>query len=278
MKLLIDSGATKTDFFLKTKNLDIHPFQSDGINVNYVDDEYIESQFKSFINQLHEIDYQTINKIRYYGAGCFNKLNAHRVHLILTRLFPHAKIEVYSDLMAVCHALLNDQPGYVGILGTGAASCFYDGAEIVDKAPSLGYLLGDEGSGSHLGKIFLTSFLKGEISKPINAEFEAFFNLSHDMVIPKLYHENQPQKFLSSIPPFLFEHIDNKEIFSLVFQSFNQFFVNQKHYYKREEISWNISGSVGYYFADILQQAASFNHMTINRIIKSPLTELIDRF
>ncbi len=278
MKLLIDSGATKTDFFLKTQNNDIHKFQSDGINVNYVDDDFIKNQFIKFVNQLQHIDYIDINEIRYYGAGCLNKINADRIHQILIRLFPDTQIAVYSDLLAVCHALIDDQPGYVGILGTGAASCYYDGIEIIDKAPSLGYILGDEGSGSHLGKIFLTAYLKEEISKPVATEFETFFNLSREMVIPKLYKENQPQKFLSSIPPFLIKNIEHNEIYSLVFESFNQFFVHQKNYYKKEEISWNISGSVGFYFADLLNQSAKYNNMTINKIIKSPLNELIEKF
>lgn len=278
MKLLIDSGATKTDFFLKTQNNDIHKFQSDGINVNYVDDDFIKNQFIKYKNQLQDIDYKDIKVIRYYGAGCLNKINADRIHQILISLFPNTQITVYSDLLAVCHALLDDQPGYVGILGTGAASCYYDGKEIIEKAPSLGYILGDEGSGSHLGKIFLTAYLKEGISKPLATEFETFFNLSREMVIPKLYTENQPQKFLSSIPPFLFENIDKQEISNLVLNSFNQFFVHQKNYYKKEEISWNISGSVGFYFADLLNQSAKYNNMTINKIIKSPLNELIEKF
>ena len=93
MKLLIDSGATKTDFFLKTQHHEIIKFQCDGINVNYVDDPYIETQFKNFINQLHNIDYKHISKIKYYGAGCLNKINANRVLQILTRLFENAKVQ-----------------------------------------------------------------------------------------------------------------------------------------------------------------------------------------
>lgn len=277
MKLLIDSGATKTDFFLKTQNHEIHKFQSEGINVNYVTDDFIQNQFVKFIKNLQNINYHDITEIKYYGAGCFNKINANRVFQILIHLFPDSKIDVYSDLLAVCHALLNNQPGFVGILGTGAASCYYNGSEIMDKAPSLGYILGDEGSGSHLGKSFITSYLKEEISKPLSAEFEAFFKLTHEMVIPKLYNENHPQHFLSSIPPFLFKHIENEEIHNLVLQSFNQYFVNQKQYFKKENISWNISGSIGFHFAAILHQSATLNNMTINKIIKSPLNELIDK-
>ncbi len=277
MKLLIDSGATKTDFFLKTQNQEIHKFQSEGINVNYVSDDFIQNQFNIFIKNLHNINYKDITEIKYYGAGCLNKINANRVFQILIQLFPDTQINVYSDLVAVCHALLDHQPGFVGILGTGAASCYYDGSEIIDKAPSLGYILGDEGSGSHLGKAFITSYLKEEISKSISSEFEAFFKLTREMVIPKLYKDNHSQQFLSSIPTFLIKHIENEEIHNLVLQSFNQFFYNQKQYFKKENISWNISGSVGYHFADILHQSANQNDMTVNKIIKSPLNELIDK-
>lgn len=276
MRLLIDSGATKTEFLLKREDNKITRFLSDGINVNYVSDEFIFSQIMHFISALDDINYREIQHITYYGAGCLNPLNSQRVISILESIFPNTTIRVYSDLMAVCHALCGTEPGYIGILGTGAASCKYDGKEIVDRAPSLGYILGDEGSGTHLGKLFLQHYLKGTLPDKVAQHFEDHFNLVPDMVIPRLYRGNNPQTFLSSIPIFLAKEIQNAEISNLILDAFNIYFINQKNYYKAESIAWNISGSIGFYFSDLLKESAQMNGMTINQIIQSPLHKLID--
>lgn len=276
MKLLIDSGATKTEFLLKRDEDKITRFLSDGINVNYVSDEFIFSQIMHFISALDDINYREIQHITYYGAGCLNPHNSQRVRSVLESIFPNITIHVYSDLMAVCHALCGTESGYIGILGTGTASCKYDGREIVDKAPSLGYILGDEGSGTYLGKLFLQHYLKGALPSEVAQHFEDHFDLLPEMVIPKLYQGNNPQTFLSSIPIFLSKEVQNEEISNLILDAFNSFFINQKSYYKAESITWNISGSIGFHFSDFLKESAQLNNMTISQIIQSPLQKLID--
>lgn len=277
MKLYIDSGATKTEFILKGNDNSIYQFHTAGINVNYVDDPFIRDQFILFIDHIKPIDFLQISEIRYYGAGCFNLKNGERVREIILSLFPHARIGVYSDLMAVCHALCGNEPGYVGILGTGAASCHYDGNEIIDKAPSLGYLLGDEGSGTYLGKVFLQHYLKGMLSKEIGQHFEDYYQLTSDMVIPQLYRNGNPQTLMASIPVFMAQEINSKEISNIIFNAFDLFLNIQKEYYQKEIMEWYFSGSIGFYFHDILEKAANKNNMIIKKIVQSPLKSLIEK-
>ena len=48
-------------------------------------------------------------------------------------------------------------PGIACILGTGSNTCLYDGEDVTDNVTNLGFMLGDEGSGSHLGKAFFVA-------------------------------------------------------------------------------------------------------------------------
>ncbi len=60
--------------------------------------------------------------------------------------------------LLLAELLLGDEPGFAAILGTGTNSCLYDGNDITLNIDSLGYFLGDEGSGCFIGKrIFLTT-------------------------------------------------------------------------------------------------------------------------
>ena len=137
MKLLIDSGATKSEFFLLNGDLIAHHFITKGINANYSEDQHILDVFKLFIESLDVILIPEIHKIVYYGAGCLSEVNSKRVERLLYQVFGEKDIEVYSDLIAVCHALCGKEAGHIAILGTGSASCYYDGKQITDRAPSL---------------------------------------------------------------------------------------------------------------------------------------------
>jgi glucosamine kinase len=278
MNLLIDSGATKTEFLVVQQGTPFFRFYNSGINVNYADDDYIIKQINQFKFEFEKHHQSIFNRIRYYGAGCFNPSNGKRVSTILQALFPNSHIEVFSDLLAVCHALYSNGSGYAGILGTGAAGCFYNGSEITQIAPSLGYLLGDEGSGSFIGKLFLQKYLKGILDTDLCLTFENEFQVTKNVVIHKLYREGNPQTFMSSIAPFIHKNEDHDEIKCLIIENFNQFFDYQLNYINDRTIIWKFSGSIAYHFAPFLHQSADKFGIIISKIIKSPLFELIEQF
>lgn len=80
-------------------------------------------------------------------------------------------VEVYSDLLGAARGLCGHHEGVACILGTGSNSCLYDGEKIVQNTPALGYILGDEGGGAVLGRMFLNALLKGRLD---NAVADAF--------------------------------------------------------------------------------------------------------
>jgi N-acetylglucosamine kinase-like BadF-type ATPase len=276
MHLLVDAGATKTTFVMLGGEA---PFrcQSAGINANYTPEADIlriladaVSQFPKGVN-IHEIDY--------YGAGCATPQNAFRMEGYLRMYFPTSDIRVWSDLMAACHALAGGNEAIVCILGTGAASCHYDGREMVHRAPSLGWLLGDEGSGTHLGKCLLTSYLSDALPHPIREAFEKRYHLNRELILHKLYQEPKPNLFMSQFAPFLNEYRDDPTIRKLVTTAFENFFAKQKSYYPDcDNLPWHFTGSVAAHFEELLREAATNSECTVGEIAGDPMEKLIQNY
>jgi N-acetylglucosamine kinase-like BadF-type ATPase len=277
MKLFIDSGATKSEFLVVEQEKILFRFITSGINANYCDDFYIQNILIQFKTSFEKEFSSPIDSVRYYGAGCMNSANSERVSRIIKELFPHCKVEVFSDILAVCHALYGTESGYAGILGTGSVGCFYNGKEIVEIAPSLGYLLGDEGSGFYLGKLFLQDYLKGLWSDHILNAFEKEFECNRNMVVRKIYRDGNPQHWISSIAPFIEKMEGSEEIQSLILLNFDLFFEHQLSYLKNGASLWRISGSIGFHFAPFVLKSAQKHGILIDKIIKSPLEKIIEQ-
>ena len=271
--LLVDAGATKSTFVVLGGEV---PFRCKcaGINANYTPEADILRILADAVSQFpKEI---TISVIDYYGAGCATPQNAFRMEGYLRMYFPTADIRVWSDLMAACHALAGGREAIVCILGTGAASCHYDGREMVHRAPSLGWLLGDEGSGTHLGKCLLTAYLSETLPHPVRTAFEERYHLNRDLILHKLYQEPQPNLFMSQFAPFLNDYRDEPTIRQLVTNAFKTFFDKQKSYYPCcDGLPWHFTGSVAAHFEAMLRKAAENAGCVIGEIAGDPMERLI---
>lgn len=271
--LLIDAGGTKTAFALLYDEK-VFRCQGAGINANYTPEADILRILAEAAPQFpKEI---TISEIDYYGAGCATPQNAMRMESYLRMFFPTADIRVWSDLMAACHALADGREAIVCILGTGAASCHYDGREMIHRAPSLGWMLGDEGSGTHLGKHLITGYLSGTLPQPVCAAFEERYRLNRELVLHKLYQEPKPNLFLSQFAPFLKEHIAEPAIRQIVTEAFTAFFMKQKsHYPGCNGLPWHFTGSVAAHFEEALREAAKAAGCEIGEIAGDPMERLL---
>lgn len=271
--LLVDAGATKTAFALLHDG-NVFRCQCDGINANYTPEADILRILGEAVPQFPKD--VTVCEIDYYGAGCATPQNALRMEGYLRLYFPSADIRVWSDLMAACHALAGRREAIVCILGTGAASCRYDGREMVSRAPSLGWLLGDEGSGTHLGKCLLTAYLSDTLPHPLREAFEERFHLNRELVLHKLYQEPQPNLFMSQFAPFLKENLSEPSVRQIVTNAFGTFFAKQKSYYPGcDALPWHFTGSVAAHFGEVLCEAAATAGCEIGEIAGNPMDVLI---
>lgn len=273
-KIIIDAGATKTAFAVVRDGIVLCEHTGKGINPNYTSDKDIFQVMETFV--CSESEYATADEVFYYGAGCASLENAGRMGCLLQSFFPESKIHVYSDLMAVCHALSRGRRSIVGILGTGAATCLFDGTYVENRAPSLGYMLGDEGSGTNLGKRLLTAYLRGQLSPELESMLMKIYNVSFSDVIHCLYRESEPNRFMASFAPFVRNHLDDPLVRKLAIDAFRDFFSIQKSYYEEAEtLEWNLSGSVAYHFQEIVREAADHEHCRVGEIIEAPLPLLV---
>ncbi len=154
--LIADSGATKAEWCL-LENGKKKTYFTQGISPYFLSGEEIAELVRQELSfRLKKV---TVDQLFYYGTGCAAPENALRVKKALRQVFPGAKVDVQTDLMAAARAACGRGKGVVCILGTGSNSCYYNGRAIVKNSPGLGYVLGDEGSGAYLGKKVIQYYL-----------------------------------------------------------------------------------------------------------------------
>jgi len=276
--LLVDAGATKTAFTLIGDRKVQCQHTARGINPNYTPHDEIHTIFADFVTRHPEA--KATHHIIYYGSGCASPANADTLQNIISQYFTADHIDVFSDLMAVCHALSRGQRSVCGIIGTGAATCLFDGQTIQHIAPSLGYMLGDEGSGTNLGKRLIISYLQNTLPNELRNPLSAQFQLTPETVIQRIYREPEPNRFMASLAPFVQQNLSHPFLNKLAFNAFRDFFNTQKKAYgpESEMLQWHLNGSVAYHFADLIREAATAEHCLVGKIIDSPMNSLIDYY
>jgi len=309
-KLIADSGSTKTDWSLVDEQGNVvMTCKTQGISPVHMQDEEVLRVLKSEL-----ILPEQPTEIYFYGSGVTEAMKP-RMKSLLQQAFPGAKVDAESDMLGAARALFGKKPGIACILGTGANSCLYDGEHIVMNTPPLGYILGDEGSGAVLGKLFLNGILKGALPTSLKNKYLAGAGLDYPAIINKVYREPLANRFLASICPFISQQISEgekyengtdelneaMELYRIVLGNFNNFYQNNLVPYLKyvkaslEDISqlepgvkaWDSSlgenmptlgfvGSIAHYFESPLRNVMEDeHHLKITKILKAPMQGLI---
>jgi N-acetylglucosamine kinase-like BadF-type ATPase len=272
--LIADSGSTKTDWCLITKGKKPLRFSTQGINPYLQGKEAIAEMLSKEIpwdNEKYKAD-----KLSYFGAGAANPAKQSFLEEILKNHFKIKKTEVQGDIVAAARALCGDKKGIVCILGTGSASCFYNGKKITEQRPSLGYIAGDEGGGNYLGKRILQYYAYETFDAELRMDFEMRFGNDIRAIINKLYHEPNPNRYLASFVTLLKDNRGHYMVENIIEDCINDFFHTSilKH-----RNSWNLplyfSGSVAFEFRDVVENICNQYELELGNIIKSPMDGLI---
>ena len=273
MILVADSGSTNTNWVIIEGNKIISSFITNGFNPYFTKSEEIYKELK--IKTPKDINVNSISDIYFYGSGCSSpELNSIILNG-LNQFFPDSDIEINHDLLAAARALFMQDSGIVIILGTGANTCLFDGEKIVKNIPSLGYILGDEGGGDYLGKLFITEFLYGNLPENIHHDFLKKYELTNDQIMHKVYKEPNPNRFLASFCEFILEHSKDENMNTLVKKSFSDLFINHITKYENyNNFKIRVTGSIGFYFQNQLKEVAKEFNAHIDLIEKNPITRL----
>ena len=273
MILIADSGSTKTDWCLLGKDGYRKDIATKGMNPYQQSEEELSTEVATaLVPQLPE---GPIDEVYFYGAGCiYDKIPLmQRVlnrHLTITTV-----CEVSSDMLAVARGLCKHEPGIACILGTGSNSCFYDGNEITQNVSSLGFILGDEGSGSVMGKLFISDLFKNQLGEELKQEFQQQTGFDAGQIIENVYRKPYPNRFLASFAPFIKAHLNNPKVHQLVINNFLAFFRRNVMQYDYLNHPVHLCGSIAWHFKDTLLDAAQQTGIYIGSIEKSPLEGLV---
>ena len=271
MKLIADSGGTKTDWVLTDETGIVQRVQTQGINPFHQSEEDI-------LAILHEVNchLSTLNcQLSFYGSGVRPELEPVVVSLLLKAFPLAATVEAHSDLLGAARAVCGCAEGIACILGTGANSGLYDGRQIVRNTPPLGYVLGDEGSGAVLGIRFLNALYKGFMPSVLVSEFEKDMSMNVAEVIARVYRQPMANRFLASLSPFISRHLDNPQVRQLVVDNFRDFFRRNLVQYQRQDLPVGFVGSIAWHYAEQLKEAAASEGFRVGQILQSPMDGLI---
>lgn len=273
MILIADSGSTKTSWRLTDNQCVISDIRSAGINPYFQSEEEISKEIAAVVPHLKAGVHQ-VEAIWFYGAGCaFDKIEV--VRNAIRKHFKTPQIEVGSDLLGAARGLCGQEAGIACILGTGSNSCFYNGSEIEQHVPPLGFILGDEGSGAVLGKHFVGDLLKDRLPATLKDQFLTQLGLTPAQIMDNVYRQPFPNRFLADLSPFLAQHIHEPEIHDLVFTGFRSFFERNVKKYDYKNYRTNVTGSIAYHYKEILLEAATASDVSIGHIMQSPIEGLV---
>jgi N-acetylglucosamine kinase-like BadF-type ATPase len=273
MFLVADSGSSKADWILTLSDTETIPFRTSGINPFFLSEKEIIKIFQN----TPEIQPYTdqVKEIYFFGAGCSSPDRREHISNALSKIFKNAFVSVDIDIIASIYATAGNSKGICCIIGTGSNITYFDGSKIHESKHGLGYILGDEGSGTWLGKQLITSFLYGKMPADLSDSFNKNYKIDKESIIKHVYQQPAPNFYLASFSPFLSEHIDHPFIVDILKKGFSEFIeTNIKSYPDYKDQTCHFVGSIAYHFSDILKELCIANEIKVGKILKHPIEEL----
>ncbi len=263
-----DAGGSSTQWRMVDGD-DMVPYETIGFNAyTHSMDDFKASIFQTFGKKI------TTGTLTYlYAAGVDTEEQRSEIGHSLQTVFGE-NLSIENDLVGVARALCDKDFGNVCILGTGSNAGIYDGKRVNKVSTSLGYVLGDEGSGAYLGKNLMKGVFRNQFSKKIVDAFQDKFHLTSHQVIQQIYHQPKPNHFLASFTPFIYDHRMDPKVYRMIYSAFENFFMAFFGENIKSDFPFYFSGSIAWIFSDILRMIGNEKGVIIKNIVQSPISEL----
>ncbi|MBU6324193.1 MAG: hypothetical protein KJS92_01800, partial [Bacteroidetes bacterium] len=246
MLLIADSGSTKCDWVLVNPKGEEHPFHTMGFNPFFHSTDFIAQEIRKNRDLMDHA--AQVTEVYFYGAGCSSPERNEVLIDALREVFPVAAVTVDHDLTGAAYATCGTEPGIACILGTGSNSCYFDGVQIHEKVPALGYVLGDEAGGTWYGKELLRLFLYKELPEHIHRGLVEEFKLNKESIFEHVYNIPNPNVYLASFMRFLSSRSQDAWVRDFMYNGFSKFI--NIHIWKYEnhlDVPVHFVGSVAYH-------------------------------
>lgn len=314
MKLIADSGSTKTDWSLVDESGKVvATCKSQGLNPYHLSEDemlrVLQEEVKtpllvqlsgaSFCEERTDVGTIENLSVYFYGSGVTDAM-VPKMETLLRQAFDASEAHAASDMLGAARALLGQDSGIAVILGTGSNSCLYDGKRIVKGVSPLGYILGDEGSGTAIGKAFFRLVFRHPQALSLREKFAEWSGMNYAAVIDRIYRQPLANTYLASVSTFvggkLAQLKENSQENSVEFlllsdmvkEVYRDFCEHILSYYVASSASTSsvsassssnktvgFVGSIAYYFQDYIASALQENDFAMGKVLRSPMEGLL---
>ena len=276
MRLIVDSGSTKTDWIcLKHDNL-VFETQTLGLNPQVLDEHIIEERIINNYD-LYQ-NRKNISHLFFYGAGCGTTQPKKLIKKVFESIFTNAKISVKEDTYAAVYSTATKgKKSIVSIIGTGSNCTYFDGENIHQKVTSLGYVLMDDASGNYFGRQMIRDYFFEKMPSDISQKFSESFDLDPNIIKDKLYKKPNPNTYLAKFAKFVVENKNNPYCSELIRKGFNLFITNQiEQFTDCKKIPLHFIGSISFYLKNELNECLKKRGMILGNVLKKPIDGLVE--
>lgn len=275
MILIADSGSTKCSWAICDQNGNqLDEERTIGFNPNFINQKKIlEELNKSSLLLIKN----NVKQVFFYGAGCSSSQKKQIIQEPFDMFFSNADVHIGHDLEAACFAMYNGEANITCILGTGSNSCLYDGENIYENAPSLGFIIGDEASGNYFGKKIISLYFNKLLPKNLIKLFEENYEYDINIINQKIYNNSRANVFLAQYFPFIIQNKENKTIKKIIDDALDEFInIHIKCFENHKNLTINFVGSVSYFLSKEIKEAAKRHNLKVGKIVQNPIKSLIN--
>ena len=276
MRLIVDSGSTKTDWIAIDNSGNIlFETQTLGLNPQVLSEAIVEERIINNYD-LYRIRNE-VDSTFFYGAGCGTEPPRKLMEGVLKSIFQNSTISVKEDTYAAVYAITNPgEPSIVCILGTGSNCSFYDGEIVHQKITSLGYILMDDASGNYFGRQLIRDYYFNKIPKALSESFAEEFNLGAEEIKTNLYKKSNPNTYLATFAKFVIVNKNELYIQELINKGLGLFIENQiSQFNNAKELPIHFIGSISYFLKEELEAKLISYGFKLGKVLKKPIEGLV---
>ncbi len=268
--LVGDIGSTKSTWWYRTT--DDHEIHLQGYNPTAHSKLNGQELFSSLREQTKSI---SVSAIWYYGTGVISEKIELEISRELSKVFPDSQLHIHSDLIGAAIAANGRSAGTIAILGTGSHAAVWDGSKITRQATSLGYILGDEGSGCDIGKSIIQAYFYNELPEPIRIEMNNRLPEGRVGFFEHLNSAGSPNQYLASFASIAGRFKEDPWIKGLISNRF-KLFVKRHLLSLNPEGAVHVIGTIGFIFEDLLTEELKQTGLTAGTFIQNPSRQLFE--
>ena len=217
-----------------------------------------------------------ISELSYYGTAATIGEAPSIIRDVLGACFPFADIEIFNDIQAIAHASAFSDC-IICILGTGSSSAQVKDGSIYSRVSSLGYVIGDEGSGVDMAKRLIRQYFYTQLPSEIHHALENEYDSLDADFISSFYVAERPAALLAQFARFIVKHKTEPSISSIIHNSFSDFYYGHLVNYDAE-LPIVCSGGIAHNLREEWNrflESKAYKNITI---IEDPIQGLIERY